>query len=256
MAHTNSTPNYGLPQFIGDDKPTFLGDMNEAFSDIDTAMKANQVSAQEANAGVATNAGAITGLQGDVGGLDTRLTAVEGVARQNRGNINTINSLIGNGTPTTTDQTLIGAINELNAGKVNKNDGVSKYTGTHLISVAHDGVKTYTEVINELFTSLQTYVASKGSNYRMVVNSMTGNDSIHNFVGTNTPDLVFGNLIGDTYVIRFSGVSAPVLLTYMSKKTGSTAAMFDITNGTYTDLSSTVASSGNASLLITEYEIV
>lgn len=41
MAHTNSTDNYGLPQWIGTDKPTFLGDFNSAFSTIDTAMKNN-----------------------------------------------------------------------------------------------------------------------------------------------------------------------------------------------------------------------
>lgn len=41
MAHTNSTENYGLPQWIGTDKPTFLGDFNSAFGTIDTQMKAN-----------------------------------------------------------------------------------------------------------------------------------------------------------------------------------------------------------------------
>lgn len=41
MSYTNSTPNYALPQWIGTDKPTFLGDFNSAFSAIDTQMKAN-----------------------------------------------------------------------------------------------------------------------------------------------------------------------------------------------------------------------
>ena len=36
MGHTNSTPNIGLPQFIGTDKPTWLGDFNGAMSAIDT----------------------------------------------------------------------------------------------------------------------------------------------------------------------------------------------------------------------------
>ena len=39
MSYTNSTPNYNLPQWIGTDKPTFLGDFNGAFSAIDTAIK-------------------------------------------------------------------------------------------------------------------------------------------------------------------------------------------------------------------------
>ena len=48
MSYTNSTPNYELPQWIGTDKPTFLGDFNSAFSAIDTAMKNNEDSATAA----------------------------------------------------------------------------------------------------------------------------------------------------------------------------------------------------------------
>ena len=38
MSHTNSTTNYGLPQFLTSDKPAWLTDVNNAFSDIDTAV--------------------------------------------------------------------------------------------------------------------------------------------------------------------------------------------------------------------------
>lgn len=40
MAHTNSTTNYSLPLFINTDKPAWLTDINGAFSNIDTAIKA------------------------------------------------------------------------------------------------------------------------------------------------------------------------------------------------------------------------
>lgn len=40
MAHTNSTTNYHLPQFLTTDKPAWLTDINTAFDDIDTAIKA------------------------------------------------------------------------------------------------------------------------------------------------------------------------------------------------------------------------
>lgn len=36
--HTNTTPNYNLPQFVSTDKPTWLGDVNGAMSAIDTAI--------------------------------------------------------------------------------------------------------------------------------------------------------------------------------------------------------------------------
>lgn len=48
MSHTNKTPNYELPQFIGTDKASWLGDLNPAFLAIDTGMQANKVSAQAA----------------------------------------------------------------------------------------------------------------------------------------------------------------------------------------------------------------
>lgn len=55
MAHTNSTTNYSLPQFLPTDKPAWLTDVNGAFSDIDTAVHNAQTKANDAytNAGTA-----------------------------------------------------------------------------------------------------------------------------------------------------------------------------------------------------------
>lgn len=39
MAHTNSTANYNLPQFLPTDKPAWLVDVNPAYASIDTAIK-------------------------------------------------------------------------------------------------------------------------------------------------------------------------------------------------------------------------
>lgn len=41
MSHTNSTPNYSLPQFLTGDRPAWMADINAAMSAIDTGMKAN-----------------------------------------------------------------------------------------------------------------------------------------------------------------------------------------------------------------------
>lgn len=41
MSSTNHTTNYNLPQFVGTDKPAWLGDINPAMSAIDTQMKNN-----------------------------------------------------------------------------------------------------------------------------------------------------------------------------------------------------------------------
>ena len=48
MAHTNSTPNYNLPQFVTTDKPAWLTDINGAFSAIDTGMDAAKDAADAA----------------------------------------------------------------------------------------------------------------------------------------------------------------------------------------------------------------
>lgn len=50
MSFTNKTPNYNLPQWLGTDKPSWLVDVNGAFSSIDTAIKAAADSGSGADA--------------------------------------------------------------------------------------------------------------------------------------------------------------------------------------------------------------
>lgn len=50
MSSTNKTPNYNLSQYIGTDKPTYLGDYNGDMLKIDTQLKANADSASKAAA--------------------------------------------------------------------------------------------------------------------------------------------------------------------------------------------------------------
>ena len=47
MSSTNHTTNYNLPQFVGSDKPAWLGDINPALSTIDTAMHSNATTAAQ-----------------------------------------------------------------------------------------------------------------------------------------------------------------------------------------------------------------
>lgn len=48
MSSTNKTPNYNLSQYVGTDKPTYLGDYNGDMLKIDTQLKANADSASNA----------------------------------------------------------------------------------------------------------------------------------------------------------------------------------------------------------------
>lgn len=73
MSYTNSTTNYNLPQWVGTDKPTWLNDMNGAFSDIDTAMKANADAASQAYSKAVGVEESLGDVSGDVTGLENRV---------------------------------------------------------------------------------------------------------------------------------------------------------------------------------------
>lgn len=115
MSATNSTPIINLPLFIGSDKPAWLTDWNGAMNAIDTAI----ANLQTAEAGTATSlaslAQSVEALSGTVSQHTTAIQTVTTATAGNTGSINTINSLIGNGEPTTEDKTIIGAINEIYA---------------------------------------------------------------------------------------------------------------------------------------------
>lgn len=57
MASTNKTPNYNLPQFLGTDKASWLGDINPSMLTIDTQMKLNETNANQA---ISTSENAVT----------------------------------------------------------------------------------------------------------------------------------------------------------------------------------------------------
>ena len=115
MSATNSTPTIGLPLFIGTDKPAWLTDFNGAMNTIDSAI----ANLQTAEGGTATSLAALSqsveALSGTVSQHTTSLQTITTAVSGNTGSINTINSLIGNGQPTTEDKTIIGAINEIYA---------------------------------------------------------------------------------------------------------------------------------------------
>lgn len=71
MASTNKTTHYDLPQWIGTDKPTFLGDLNGAFSTIDTQLYTAVTNAENANDSATSAAGAVSDMQDDVDDLKT-----------------------------------------------------------------------------------------------------------------------------------------------------------------------------------------
>ena len=129
MGSTNTTANYGLSQFVSTDKPAWLQDYNGDMLKIDTGINAAKLAADSAalDAGAAQSdaTAANTAISGTI---TPAISALQTTVGNQGGSINTINALIGNGTPTTTDQTIIGAINEINA-KVTNIESWSPVTG-------------------------------------------------------------------------------------------------------------------------------
>ena len=76
FAHTNATTNYELPQFVGTDKPTWLGDFNEAMSDIDAGMHENASDIATMQTDVATATATASQASQDVAGLTTTVNTL------------------------------------------------------------------------------------------------------------------------------------------------------------------------------------
>lgn len=82
---------------------------------IDTAIHTAQATADGAQTTAGTATADIATINASLSTITSNITSLTTTVNGNTGSINTINSLIGNGQPTTEDKTLIGAINEIYA---------------------------------------------------------------------------------------------------------------------------------------------
>lgn len=80
MSYTNSTPNYKLPQYVGTDKPTFLGDFNNAMTIIDTQMHTNAKNAGEGIASLQDAQAQLTETQSTLTEVQSEVANVSGIA--------------------------------------------------------------------------------------------------------------------------------------------------------------------------------
>lgn len=124
MGSTNKTANLELSQFIATDSPKWLTDYNADMEKIDVAVSGIKTQADATDLAVNGLTSTVTTLGESVSDQSTAISNLRTDVTTNTGSINTINSLIGNGTPTTTDQTIIGAINEINAKVTNNAEDI------------------------------------------------------------------------------------------------------------------------------------
>lgn len=132
MGYTNKTTHYELPQYVATDKPKYLTDFNETMVAIDTQLYTNATAAETAQTAAEGAQSTADGAVSSIGTLNTQIngdptdpsdTGLNGQVADNSGDIDTIQALLGNGTPTTSNQTVIGAINGLEGAIAPREDG-------------------------------------------------------------------------------------------------------------------------------------
>ena len=94
MSSTNHTANYNLPQFVGSDKPTWLGDVNQAMSIIDGQMKTNANNITSASGEVTELETRVQTAEGTVSDLSTAVTTVQNQANATDGAVNSLTTTV------------------------------------------------------------------------------------------------------------------------------------------------------------------
>ena len=169
MGYTNTTAHYELPQYVATDKPKYLTDFNQTMEAIDTQMYTNAQAAATADGKAVAAKDTADGAVTSIGTLNTQINGdatdpsdrgLAGDVSDNSGAINTINSLIGNGEPTTSDKTIIGAINEIYAditgGGTDVSAGNVSYDNTTSGLTAED----VQEAIDEVYAAIPSLPAA------------------------------------------------------------------------------------------------
>lgn len=201
------TTYYSLPQYEGSDKTAWLTIFNQAMLAIDTAIHAAKSEADSASTLAQTAQSAATRASSDVSNLTSSLNTVIG-------NINTINSLIGNGTPTTTDETIIGAINELHADQGNLSnlqttDKSSLVAAINEIAGGGGGGGVASEVKRGTLTAGQTSIALTFTSQTISANTLV--DVYTDTFGVNPSNVSINNqVITLTFAAQASDVVVAV----------------------------------------------
>lgn len=177
MSHTNSTANLSLPQFIGSDKPTWLGDVNGAFSAIDSYAGTNDAAvaaaASDASSAISQASAAVSTANSantTAGNASTAANNAVGVANNAVAIAGTVDSKVGLlADLTTTDRTsIVNAINEVNAAipsgaAVEVQSGTLAAGSTSLVLTFTDqtiGATTLVDIYTDDYSVAPTAVAT------------------------------------------------------------------------------------------------
>ena len=257
MGHTNSTANLALPQFIGTDKPTWLSDVNGAFSAIDTYAGNNDaaLAITDAKADTAVNDAAsavttATNAANTAGTASTQATNAVTVAGNALTVANGINSKVGVLTDlhTTDKSTVVNAINEVfdaqaapTAADVSYNNTGSGLTATDVqaaidevvtlipgsgttVTLTADGVKNNGQLLDDLYALVN--IASITGNASVTFAEPNGSVVCYSYAGKKSDDtLKFGSIWYDSnFIAQSIFVKASGSVMYYSSAFGAATA--------------------------------
>ena len=193
MGHTNSTANLALPQFIGTDKPTWLGDINSAFSDIDAYVGTNDAAVSgavsDAASAVSQAASAVSTANAantTAGNASTAATNAVGTANNAMSLVNQTNTKIGTlANLHTVDKTsIVNAINEI----------ADAQSGYEFASYTLGAGETYKDGLDGVYADLVTeagaddiqvaYLEMPGAVYSCTDPSIKAVDSKYDFTAS------------------------------------------------------------------------
>lgn len=160
MSSTNKTTNLELSQFIGSDSPKWLTDYNADMEKIDAGYQTVKAQADATDLIVGGHTSSISSIQATVSEQGTAISSLRTDVTANSGSINTINSLIGNGEPTTTDKTIIGAINEL-AAEITPGGSVAASSVSYTNTTSGLSATNVQAAIDEVVSSIPAALATE-----------------------------------------------------------------------------------------------
>lgn len=208
MSSTNKTSNLELSQFIGTDSPKWLTDYNSDMQKIDAGVSAVQTQADATDLIVSGHTSSISANAQSISDQQTAITSLRSDVTAAQGSINTINSLIGNGEPTTTDKTIIGAINEL-AAEIQPSGGVAASSVSYDNTTSGLTASNVQAAIDEVDAKVDAIVIPTSTVEKQTATLAAGSTSV---TLTFTSQTIGANTLIDIYTDTF-GVN-PTNVTY------------------------------------------
>lgn len=188
FASTNKTANYDLPQFVGTDKPTWLGDFNTAMSAIDTGMaeNASDIATMASDVATATSTAsqasqAVSSLTSTVNTLSTNVqsatTTANNASSTASSALNTANTANGkadtNASAISSLQTSVTALTPVelftnasgaSPANVTLSDSVSNYSQIEIVFVRDGGGHQTSVVRSESYSNFDLHDIFYSSN--------------------------------------------------------------------------------------------